>query len=81
MLTVHILKHADVADVVALATEPGLMALYYGARGRAGRDGGGVQCAGSGGRRLCHRARHTLRRRWARRKLDLLQARLTGSII
>ena len=58
-----ILRRADVADVVVLATGAGAGEALSGAQGRAARDGRGVRCAASGRRRLRHRARHEPRRR------------------
>ena len=45
-----ILRRADVADVVALATEPGSVTLYPALTRRAAGDGRGVRCAASGRR-------------------------------
>src|SRR5688572_4282716 len=58
-----VLRRADVADVLALATKPGPVTLYPAPAGRAPGDGGGVRCAASGRRRLCDRPRHEPRRR------------------
>ena len=57
-----ILKRADVADVVTLATAARARDAVSGAQGRAAGDHRGVRCAASRWRRLCHRPRHEPRR-------------------
>ncbi len=58
-----ILKRAEIADVVTLATAAGPMTLLSGAQGRAAGDDRGVRCAASRWCGLCHRARDEPRRR------------------